>query len=107
MLTGKSLMALARVVQEGLTLAVHLDLPDSTITGIGFDALSNGHGMVDVTYKILLHWKRQLKDKKDAAVEQLCLALRDMGRQGAAMAVLERHRDNKELDISCFEITSV
>ena len=32
-LTGKSLMALSRVVNEGLTLAVHLELPDSTITG--------------------------------------------------------------------------
>ena len=59
-------MTLSRLVPEGLTLAVHLDLPDSTITGLGFDAISNGLGMADVTYRILLYWKRQMKDNIDA-----------------------------------------
>lgn len=59
-LTGRSLMTLAKLVPEGLSLAVHLQLPDSTITGIGFDALSNNLGMSDVSYKILLHWKRKV-----------------------------------------------
>ncbi|KAL4229246.1 hypothetical protein ACF0H5_012286 [Mactra antiquata] len=101
-LSGKSLMTLSRLVPEGLTLAVHLDLPDSTITGLGFDAISNGLGMVDVTYKILLYWKRQQKDKKDGAVNNLSMALRDMGRDDIATVVVERHKENKDLTLDCF-----
>lgn len=101
-LSGKSLMTISRLVPEGLTLAVHLDLPDSTITGLGFDAISNGLGMVDVTYKILLYWKRQQKDKKDGAVELLSMALRDMGRDDIASMVLQKHKENKDLTLECF-----
>lgn len=101
-LTGRSLMTLSKVVSEGLTLAVHLDLPDSTITGIGFDAIANGMGMSDVTYKILLYWKRTCKDKRDGAVEKLIEALRGMGRHGVADIVQEQHRENKELTTDCF-----
>lgn len=95
-------MTLSRLVPEGLTLAVHLDLPDSTITGLGFDAISNGLGMIDVTYKILLYWKRQQKDKKDGAVNNLTMALRDMGRDDIATVVIERHKENKDLTLECF-----
>nr|KAG5703380.1 hypothetical protein BaRGS_023427 [Batillaria attramentaria] len=101
-LTGRSLMTLSKVVSEGLTLAVHLEMPDSTITGIGFDAISNGMGMSDVTYKILLHWKRTCKDKRDGAVEKLIGALRGMGKNGVADIVQEQHRENKELTTDCF-----
>lgn len=101
-LSGKSLMTLSRLVPEGLTLAVHLDLPDSTITGLGFDAISNGLGMVDVTYKILLYWKRTMKDKKDGAVNTLSMALREMGRDDIATIVTERHKENKDLTVECF-----
>lgn len=95
-------MTLSRLVPEGLTLAVHLDLPDSTITGLGFDAISNGLGMVDVTYKILLYWKRQMKDKKDGAVNILSNALRDMGRDDIAAVIVEKHKENKDLSLDCF-----
>lgn len=101
-LSGKSLRNLSKLVPEGLTLAVHLDLPDSTITGLGFDAISNGLSMSDVTYKILLYWKRMCKDKKDGAVNSLTNALRDMGREEIANIVFERHRDNKELSPDAF-----
>ena len=101
-LSGKSLMTLSRLVPEGLTLAVHLDLPDSTITGLGFDAISNGLGMVDVTYKILLYWKRIQKDKKDGAVNALSVALREMGRGDIASVVTEKHQENKDLTAECF-----
>ena len=96
-ITGKSLRNLSKYVPEGLTLAVHLDLPDSTITGIGFDAISNGLSMADVTYKILLYWKRTRKDKKDIAVEMLADALREMGRVEAAHVVQECHKNSKEV----------
>lgn len=96
-ITGKSLRNLSKYVPEGLTLAVHLDLPDSTITGIGFDAISNGLSMADVTYKILLYWKRTRKDKKDLAVEMLADALREMGRVEAAHVVQECHKNSKEV----------
>lgn len=95
-------MTLSRLVPEGLTLAVHLDLPDSTITGLGFDAISNGLGMVDVTYRILLYWKRTVKDKKDGAVNALSTALREMGRADIASIVTEKHQENKELTAECF-----
>ncbi|XP_070201455.1 uncharacterized protein [Littorina saxatilis] len=106
-LTGKSLMTLAKVVNEGLTLAVHLDLPESTITGIGFDALSNGRSMSDVCYKILLYWKRTRKDKRDGAVQHLLDALRNMGKHGVADVIEERHRENRELTFDCFMSAAV
>ncbi|XP_060067981.1 uncharacterized protein LOC132548173 [Ylistrum balloti] len=103
-ISGKSLRTLSRLVPEGLTLAVHLDLPDSTITGLGFDAISNGLSMADVTYKILLYWKRQMKDKKDGAVDRLSTALRDMGRGEVATVVNQCHKDSKELTLDSFEV---
>ncbi|XP_069115916.1 uncharacterized protein [Argopecten irradians] len=103
-ISGKSLRTLSRQVPEGLTLAVHLDLPDSTITGLGFDAISNGLSMADVTYKILLYWKRQMKDKKDGAVDRLATALRDMGRGDVATVVNQCHKDSKELTSESFEV---
>ncbi|KAK3107162.1 hypothetical protein FSP39_008363 [Pinctada imbricata] len=103
-LSGKSLRNLSRMVPEGLTLAVHLDLPDSTITGIGFDAISNGLSMSDVTYKILLYWKRTCKDKKDGAVNALTSALRDMGRGDIASVVHDQHVANKELTFDAFTV---
>ncbi|XP_041373301.1 uncharacterized protein LOC121386465 isoform X2 [Gigantopelta aegis] len=105
-LSGKSLMNIAKVVQEGLTLAVHLDLPDSTITGLGFDAIANGLGMADVTYKILLYWKRRLKNRRDGAVTILSSALRDMGKTDVAELVEVRHLENMEITSDCFEFVN-
>lgn len=101
-ITGKSLRNLSKYVPEGLTLAVHLDLPDSTITGLGFDAISNGLSMADVTYKILLYWKRTRKDKKDGAIDMLAGALREMGRTEAARVVFQCHKDSKEVTPEAF-----
>ena len=101
-ITGKSLRNLSKYVPEGLTLAVHLDLPDSTITGLGFDAISNGLSMADVTYKILLYWKRTRKDKKDGAIDMLAGALREMGRIEAASVVFQCHKDSKEVTPEAF-----
>lgn len=106
-ISGKSLSALSKVVSGGLTLAVHLGLPDSTITGIGFDALSNGRDMAEVGYRILLYWKRLQRDKRDGAVQQLMKALRSMGKHGVADVVQERHRLNKELSVDCFLAAAV
>ncbi|GFS10133.1 hypothetical protein ElyMa_003054000 [Elysia marginata] len=100
-LSGKSLMTLARLIPEGLTLAVHLQLPDSTITGIGFDALSNNLNMSDVSYKILLYWKRKCKDKQLGAVKQLTSALREMSYHSIADAVLDCHQGHKEFTPDC------
>ena len=52
--TGRSLMNLAREVDQGLTLAIHLDISDSTITGMGFDALASGLNLVDITYRCVI-----------------------------------------------------
>ncbi|KAK3751326.1 hypothetical protein RRG08_011817, partial [Elysia crispata] len=100
-LSGKSLMTLARLIPEGLTLAVHLQLPDSTITGIGFDALSNNLNMSDVSYKILLYWKRKCKDKQLGAIKQLTSALREMNYHSIADAVFDCHQGHKEFTPDC------
>ncbi|XP_064651167.1 uncharacterized protein LOC135502337 [Lineus longissimus] len=102
-LSGRSLQILSREVEQGLTLAVHLNLPDSTITGIGFDSLSNGMSLVDVTYKVLLHWKRLYKGDKALQVEQLVSALKEMGRFDVAAVIMDRHRQGVELSSDCFK----
>ena len=66
-------MNLAREVEQGLTLAIYLDLNDSTITGMGFDALAKGQSLVDITYKVLLLWKRKTSKYKDKQVCYFCL----------------------------------
>ena len=99
-------MSLAREVEQGLTLAVYLDISDSTITGIGFDALSSGQGLIDVTYKILLHWKRMCGRRSfhgEAQVKQLVFALDSMGRQDVAQVIWRRHKQNKEITHDCFQ----
>ncbi|XP_076458017.1 uncharacterized protein LOC143291763 isoform X2 [Babylonia areolata] len=106
-ISGKSLMVLSKIVNEGLTLAVHLDLPDSTITGIGFDALSNNRSMSDVGYRILLYWKRTRKDKREGAVYHLLGGLRSMGKHGVARVVEERFKENKELTMDSFLMAAV
>ena len=103
-LSGKSLMVLAREIEQGLTLAIHLDISDSTITGMGFDALANGLGLVDITYRILLLWKRRSSKMKEMQVDILASALDDMGRPDLASVVLDRHRQNKELSYGCFDL---
>ncbi len=67
-LSGRSLLSLAREVEQGLTLAIHLHLTDSTITGMGFDALARGQSLADITYKVLLLWKRKTGRYKDLQV---------------------------------------
>lgn len=62
-LSGRSLRILAREIQNGLTLAIYLDLSDSSITGMGFDAIATGATLSDITYKILLMWKRATSTK--------------------------------------------
>ncbi|KAI8779603.1 hypothetical protein BgiMline_031107, partial [Biomphalaria glabrata] len=106
-LSGKSLMTLARIVPEGLTLAVHLQLPDSTITGIGFDALSNNLNMSDVSYKILLYWKRKCKDKQSGAITQLTEALKEMNYPDIAAAILNCHQQHKEFTPECLSAEDV
>ncbi|XP_067933601.1 uncharacterized protein [Watersipora subatra] len=101
-LSGRSLQTLSRMIEEGLTLAVYLDMPDSTITGIGFDALSNGLSLSDVTYRILLRWKRSTRTRGDSAVEVLLKALSGMGREDIVSVVHDAHRRNSELTPASF-----
>ena len=105
-LSGRSLMCLAREVEQGLTLAIYLDISDSTITGMGFDALANGLSLVDITYRILLLWKRRSSKYKDQQVQLLVDALQEMGRYDMATVILDRHKQNLELTQECFELAS-
>ena len=102
-MTGRSLMCLARQVEQGLTLAIYLDISDSAITGMGFDALATGLSLVDITYRILLLWKRRTtKFKGDRQVNMLASAFEDMGRNDCANVLLEQHKLNKEITPECF-----
>lgn len=58
MLSGRSLQALSKYIERGLTLGVHLNLKDSVISGIAFDSLSKRSALNEVTYRVLLQWKR-------------------------------------------------
>jgi len=49
---------LSRFVEHGLTLGVHLQLKDSVISGLAFDSLSKRSALNEVTYRVLLQWKR-------------------------------------------------
>lgn len=104
-LNGKSLMCLAREIEQGLTLAIHLDISDSTITGMGFDALAKGLSLVEITYKILLLWKRRTNRFKATQVDSLISALQEMGRDDVAVVVRECHKNNKELTQASFEFS--
>lgn len=102
MLTGRSLACLAREVEQGLTLAIYLGISDSTITGMGFDALANGQSIVDITYRILLLWKRRTNIYKNKQVDLLADALNDMGRSDLVAVLMDHHRQNIELSPDCF-----
>lgn len=95
-------MTLSREVEQGLTLAIHLDISDSAITGMGFDSLARGMNIFDITYRILLLWKRRTASARDGQVELLCSGLEQMGRQDAAEIIRQRHRQNAELTPECF-----
>ncbi|KAI0234863.1 hypothetical protein LSAT2_014760 [Lamellibrachia satsuma] len=101
-LTGRSLACLAREVEQGLTLAIYLGISDSTITGMGFDALANGQSIVDITYRILLLWKRRTNIYKNKQVDLLADALNDMGRSDLVAVLMDHHRQNIELSPDCF-----
>lgn len=58
--------------------------------------------MVEVSYKILLYWKRTCKDKREGAVQTLTTALVSMGLPGIAEVVLQQHKEDKELTTDCF-----
>ena len=101
-LSGRSLMVLAREVEQGLTLAIYLDLNDSTITGMGFDALAKGQSLIDITYRILMLWKRKSSKLKEGQIDQLVQALEEMGRRDVAEILVAKHTANEELTPDCF-----
>ena len=95
-------MHLARFVNNGLNLAIHLGLSESCVTGLGFDALANGLNMQDITYKILMYWKRNQVNKYEAAVSQLALAFQQLGQQEIANIIMNRHAEGLEITKDCF-----
>ncbi|CAD5110742.1 DgyrCDS112 [Dimorphilus gyrociliatus] len=107
-LSGKSLRILAREIQNGLTLAIYLDLSDSSITGMGFDAIATGATLSDITYRILLMWKRATSTKmKSRQVDLLCAALSEMGRPDLSAVLHECHETNSELTEAAFHVNDM
>jgi hypothetical protein len=115
-LTGRSLQCLAREVPAGINLAVHLDISESTITGMAFDALASGPpvGRHHLPYPSAVEaggrrrrpWASDTACRADAAgaaqVEALATAIDAVGFPQVAEVVRERHRANKELTSDCF-----
>ena len=95
-------MNIAREIQQGLTLAIYLDISDSTITGMGFDALATGLSLIDLTYKVLMLWKRRSGRLKERQVDALAHALQEMGRTDVSDIILEKHKLNEEITADCF-----
>ena len=91
---------LANELRDGLVLALKLGLPDSMVTGIGFDALSEGLSLVEVTYRILLLWKRRTSREKDQ-IEHLADALEQLGRSDLAEMILDHGKQNAEINQAC------
>jgi len=103
----------------GIQLAVQLEIPASAITGMTFDTLSVGHTSADVTYRMLLLWKRRVAHQHrsvalhgervstaaagDAHVDALVQAVTDAtGNTRLADVIVGRHRANRELTPDCF-----
>ena len=116
-LSGRSLQCLARHISgAGIKLAMQLDLPDSTITGMAFDTLANGHTAADVTYRMLLLWKRRVTYYHNSVVgdstsvgnehvDMLVQAIKVVtGNTQVADVIVEFHRANRELTPNCFII---
>jgi len=110
-LSGRSLQCLARHISTaGIRLAMQLDIPDSTITGLAFDTLPDGFSAADITYRMLLLWKRTTTDcyrsvvtSGDAMVDTLVQAVAVVtGNTEVANVVAEHHRANRELTTNCF-----
>lgn len=118
-LSGRSLQCLARHISgTGIQLAVQLDIPGSAITGMTFDTLATGQTSADVTYRMLLLWKRRVAYHRrpvtdaedrvstpagDSHVDILVQAvIAATGNTKVADVIVERHRDNRELTPECF-----
>ncbi|XP_076438464.1 uncharacterized protein LOC143277498 [Babylonia areolata] len=101
-LSGRSLMTLAKMLDNGVALAIQLGLKESTVSGIGFDTMSGARSLTDMTYKILLYWKRTCKQKNEGAVQELVGALQQLGKGSVGQVVLDSHHRNKELTMDCF-----
>jgi len=116
-LSGRSLQCLARRISaSGIKLAAQLEVSDSTITGMAFDTMANGQRAADVTYRMLLLWKRKVAywhrselsgydwtAAGDAQVDVLVQGIvAATGDSQVANAVLQCHRSNRELTPDCF-----
>jgi len=118
-LSGRSLQCLARHISgSGIRLAVQLDVSDSTITGMAFDTLASGHTASDVTYRMLLVWKRKIAyyqrsvlndsgyDSTTAGNAQVDMLVQAVvaatGNAQVAEVIIKYHRANRELTPDCF-----
>lgn len=102
-LSGRSLSYLSRVEMNGLNLATYLGLTESCVTGLVFDALATGISMNEITYKILMYWKRHQTDKCDGAVNKLVLALQELGKPDVATIIMRCHIGGLELEKDSFD----
>ena len=122
MLSGRSLQCLARQISGyGIKLAMQLDVSDSTITGMTFDTLAQQHAASDITYRMLLMWKRRIAcyqrsvlghggyDSTDVGNAQVDMLVQAVvvatGNTQVADVIIEHHRANRELTPDSFFAT--
>ncbi|OAF72049.1 hypothetical protein A3Q56_00180 [Intoshia linei] len=102
-LSRQSISIMSAHIIHGLTLGVQLNLDDSTITGIGFDALANGFNLQNITYRILLLWKRRTSQYASQQVDILYNALCKMNLSNVANVIKMFDSNNCELVEGCFD----
>ncbi|PAA60636.1 hypothetical protein BOX15_Mlig008077g1 [Macrostomum lignano] len=100
-LSRRSLQTLAEQIQQGVTLAAELGIPESAVSALGFETISTrgaGGSSSNFTFRVLLYWKRTCAaPERGSLVDQLSDALSRMGRNDLVAAVRDCTAGNKEL----------
>ena len=110
MLNGRSLTVLSTMIDSAVKLAMHLNLSESAVTGLKFDCVANGRGREELTYRVLLLWKRSTAGlQRDSQVGgTVLLLIHSKAEQGSCLAETQRNRALKSRNVAerCSEILS-
>uniref|UniRef100_A0A1I8JKF9 SHR-BD domain-containing protein n=1 Tax=Macrostomum lignano TaxID=282301 RepID=A0A1I8JKF9_9PLAT len=81
-LSRRSLQTLAEQIQQGVTLAAELGIPESAVSALGFETISTrgaGGSSSNFTFRVLLYWKRTCAaPERGSLVDQLRCAKLDI-----------------------------
>lgn len=109
-----SLAVLARVIGteklHGLMLAMYLNIPNTAIVHMINEQSptcglinANEKVMIEITQKLLLHWKRIRSNSKDKEkIRELKTALEKLGKEEVRKVIEDKAADNVELTADAF-----